>query len=203
MGSAIERVSEFFRGEISDPTRVVLVVVALALLPTLFLPVWEITLEAPQYPQGLHMTIYSNELTGDLDEINILNHYIGMAQIRPDEFVEFIFIPFFILRFVAFALLAALVGRMAVAAIGYIDFAIFGAVMMVDFQTWLAKFGQDLSKDAPMTFDPFIPNFFGTTEIGQFAVTSYPGIGGAIMLAAGFLGPVVLVYEFWRQRSQK
>lgn len=192
--------TDFFQGEISKVTRIALIVVALALVPSLFLPVWKITLNAPQYPGGLDLMIYAQELRGDLDEINILNHYIGMAEIRPDEFREFVFIPFFILRFVAFAVLATLVGRMPIAAIGYIDFALFGAVMMFDFHTWLDKFGQGLAQGAPLTIDPFTPKFFGTTEIGQFTVDSYPALGGALMIAAGMLGPVLLLYELWRRR---
>jgi hypothetical protein len=144
--------------------------------------------------------IYAQELRGDLDEVNILNHYIGMAEIRPDEFREFVFIPFFILRFIAFAVLASLVGRMPIAAIGYIDFALFGAVMMFDFQTWLTRFGQGLAQGAPLTIDPFTPRFFGTTEIGQFTVDSYPALGGWLMIAAGMLGPILLLYELWRSR---
>jgi copper chaperone NosL len=192
--------TEFFQGEISKVTRIALILVALALVPSLFLPVWKITLNAPQYPGGLDLMIYAQELRGDLDEINILNHYIGMAEIRPDEFREFVFIPFFILRFVAFAVLATLVARMAIAAIGYIDFALFGAVMMFDFQTWLTRFGQGLAQGAPLEIDPFTPKFFGRTEIGQFTVDSYPALGGVLMIAAGMLGPVLLVYELWRRR---
>jgi copper chaperone NosL len=191
---------EFFQGEISGITRIGLVLVALALVPSLILPVWKITLNAPQYPGGLDLMIYAQELRGDLDEVNILNHYIGMAEIRPDEFREFVFIPFFILRFIAFAVLASLVGRMPIAAIGYIDFALFGAVMMFDFQTWLTRFGQGLAQGAPLTIDPFTPRFFGTTEIGQFTVDSYPALGGWLMIAAGMLGPILLLYELWRSR---
>ncbi|HKY60429.1 MAG TPA: hypothetical protein VJP59_05400 [Gemmatimonadota bacterium] len=192
--------TEFFQGEISGVTRIALILVALALIPSLFLPVWKITLNAPQYPGGLNLMIYAQELRGDLDEINILNHYIGMAEIRPDEFREFVFIPFFILRFIAFAVLATLVARMPIAAIGYIDFALFGTVMMFDFQTWLTRFGQGLAQGAPLTIDPFTPKFFGTTEIGQFTVDSYPALGGALMIAAGALGPFLLAYELWRRR---
>ena len=129
-----------------------------------------------------------------------LDRVDGVAEIRPDEFREFVFIPFFILRFIAFAVLATLVARMPIAAIGYIDFALFGGVMMFDFHTWLTRFGQGLAQGAPLEIDPFTPKFFGTTEIGQFTVDSYPALGGALMIAAGTLGPILLVYELWRRR---
>ncbi len=195
--------TDFFQSELSTPTRLLLVLVALALVPAIFLPIWKISLLAPQYPQGLEMQIYATEVAGDIDEINILNHYIGMHAIESDEFKEFIFIPFFILRFLAFAVLAALVGRMPVAAIGYIDYSIFGAVMLYDFQVWLADYGTNLDPAAPLTMEPFVPKILGTTEVGNFGVTALPGLGGILMLAAGALGPGILAWEWWRWRKRR
>ena len=40
----------------------------------------------------------------------------------------------------------------------------------------------------------------GLTGWGE--VTSYPGVGGIIMIVAGVLGPVVFVYELWRRRRE-
>ena len=195
----MDRVTSFFQGDLSRTSRILLVAVALALLPSIFLPVWRIGLIAPQYPGGLSLVIYPHTVGGDLSEVNILNHYIGMAEIEPDEFPEFMFIPFFILRFLGFAVLAALVGRLAIAAIGYIDFVVFGAVMLYDFKNWLYEFGHNLSPSAPIRMEPFTPNLLGTTEVANFPVTSYPSAGATLMFVAGALGPVILFLE-WRRR---
>lgn len=197
----MDRITEFFQGGLSLPSRILLVAVAAALLPSIFLPVWNITLHAPQYPGGLDLVVYPHTVAGDLGEVNILNHYIGMREIRPDEFPEFKFIPFFILRFLGFAVLAALVARLPVAAIGYLDFVVFGAVMLYDFQHWLADYGQNLSPAAPLRMEPFTPRLLGTTEVGNFSVTSFPSTGAILMIAAGLLGPVILGLE-WRRRRR-
>ena len=59
-----------------------IVVAALLLSFTYFFPLWEITLDAPQYPEGLGLEIWINQMQGqhpgDLNKINNLNHYIGM-----------------------------------------------------------------------------------------------------------------------------
>lgn len=198
---SMDRVTSFFQSELSLTSRVLLVAVALALLPSIFLPVWEIGLRAPQYPGGLSVIIFPHTVGGDLAEVNILNHYIGMQQVHPDEFPEFMFIPFFILRFLGFAVLAALVGRLPIAAIGYLDFVVFGAVMMYDFNNWLYEYGHNLSPDAPLRMEPFTPNLIGTTQIANFTVTSYPSAGAILMFAAGALGPVILLWEWFRQRG--
>ncbi len=195
-----ERRSPFLQGELSKPSRILMLLVAVAMVPALFLPVWRMTLRAPQYPDGLKVEIYANTVSGDLREVNGLNHYIGMAEITPDEFPEFRFIPFFILRFFAFAGLAFLVARIPIAAIGYIDFVLFGIVMIADFQGWLARFGQDLDPSAPLTVEPFTPKIIGTTQVWNFGVSSYPTVATILMALAGLAGPLILYYEWRRWR---
>jgi copper chaperone NosL len=198
----VDRITAFFQGQLSWPSRVMIVAATLALLPSVVLPTWKITLRAPQYPDGLALVIYPNTVEGDLREVNILNHYIGMKEIRPDEFPEFRFIPFFILRFFALAVLGALVGRIPVAAIGWVDFVVFGGVMLYTFQYWLYRYGHELAPTAPLKVEPFTPALLGTTRIGQFSVTSVPEAGAILMAIAGLLGPAVLVYE-WRRRRRE
>ncbi len=89
---------------------------------------------------------------------------------------------------------------MAIAALGYMDFVLFGAVMLYIFQMWLRDFGTNLSPDAPIELEPFVPSFLGTTDVAQFAVTSWPSIGGWLMLIAGALGPVLAILE-WRRSA--
>ncbi|MFQ5745625.1 MAG: hypothetical protein ACE5HF_00225 [Gemmatimonadota bacterium] len=197
----MKNLTSFFQGELSPASRIAIVVATLALIPSIFLPTWTITLNAPQYPGGLDLLIYPHTVGGQLHEVNLLNHYIGMHEISPSEFPEFRFIPFFILRFFTFAVLAALVARIPIAAIGYLDFVMFGAVMLYTFQHWLSEFGTNLSPDAPLQLAPFSPRFIGTTHVAQFSVTSMPAIGGWLMGLAGLLGPLVLLYE-WRRRRR-
>src|SRR5690606_5412243 len=53
---------------------------AVLLLISIFLPYWKMTLMAPQYPGGLSVQVYVNQMTGDVAEIDGLNHYIGMRS---------------------------------------------------------------------------------------------------------------------------
>lgn len=194
--------ADLFRGELSRQSRILVIVAALLLIPAAFLPVWKITLVAPQYPNGLSLMIYPGKVTGEIQEVNVLNHYIGMKEISQDEFPEFRFIPFLILRFLALAALAALVARMEIGALGWIDFTIFGIIMLVDFQHWLYEYGHNLSPSAPITMAPFTPKFIGTTQVANFTVESWPAIGAILMGIAGALGPVAVLLE-WRKRRKE
>src|SRR4029079_19799262 len=57
---------------------------ALLLLALYIVPLWSIQLFAPQYPEGLGMSIRLTTVVGDrpndLQTINQLNHYIGMKH---------------------------------------------------------------------------------------------------------------------------
>lgn len=196
----MDRLTAYFQGQLSVPSRVMLLVAALAILPALWLPTWTIRLRAPQYPEGLEMQIHPTTVTGDVREINLLNHYIGMHEIDAEDFTEFRFIPFFILRFFGFAVLTVLIARMPLAALGWMDFALFGVVMLYLFQHWLRQYGTDLSPTAPLRIDPFTPSFIGTTRVGQFGVSSWPASGAVLMGLAGAMGPVIAAYEWWRFR---
>jgi hypothetical protein len=147
---------------------------------------------------GLEMEIYPHTVAGDLREVNILNHYIGMHAIEPGEFPEFRFVPFFILRFLGLSLLAAITARMAIAALGYLDFVVFGAVMLFTLQHWLSEFGQNLDPGAPLSLDPFSARFIGVTQVGNFSVESWPAAGAIMMGLAALLGPIVLWFEWKR-----
>jgi len=193
--------TQFFQGQLSLSGRALLLAAALAMVPSIFLPTWTIRLHAPQYPDGLEMRIYPTTVRGDVREINLLNHYIGMHQIDAAEFPEFRFIPFFILRFVGFALLTVLIARMPIAALGWMDFVLFGVVMLYTFQHWLFEYGHNLASDAPLRIAPFTPTFIGTTKVGQFSVASWPAPGAILMGIAGLLGPVIALVEWRRFRK--
>jgi copper chaperone NosL len=77
-------------------SRILILVLALSLIVLYFVPLWNITLDAPQYPEGLGMQIWLDKMTGDLDIINGLNHYIGMQLIEPDSIKELTLMPYII-----------------------------------------------------------------------------------------------------------
>src|SRR6478752_7427281 len=87
--------------------RVILILCGLALIPVLFVPLWRIDLAAPQYPEGLMLLIYPDKLSGNVDIINGLNHYIGMKTLHTDDFIEFTILPYIIIFFAAICFLVA------------------------------------------------------------------------------------------------
>ena len=65
------------KNKLSNTSRLLLFIAAIGLMIVLFTPIWRIELDAPQYPEGLSLTIHAKGLQGNVDIINGLNHYIG------------------------------------------------------------------------------------------------------------------------------
>ena len=78
-------------------SRIIIGLGSLIMILAIFVPVWSIYLIAPQYPEGLSMQIWLNKITGQVEIINGLNHYIGMKHINADMFPEFKFLTYFLL----------------------------------------------------------------------------------------------------------
>lgn len=199
----------FLPNRLSRRARFIILVAALLIIPAIFLPVWTITLVAPQYPKGIKMSIYANKLTEYNPEtgmtsnvprlINGLNHYIGMHEIRPDEFKEFRWLPSAIIAFSILALLSALVGRGYFAAVGWVIFILFAVFMIGDFYRWLYEYGHNLSPQAAIKIEPYMPPVIGWKQLANFKVISLPGTGSILMGFAAILGPIIL----WLESKQK
>ena len=153
------------------------------LLVSLFLPYWHMELQAPQYPDGLHMTAYMNSLTGDVAEIDGLNHYIGMRSLYEAAKLERTVGVFIMIAFVIMLELAAYIHtRWAVLFVAPV--VLFPVAFLVDLHLWMRHFGLNLDPNAPLSnaVKPFVPTALGKGGIGQFVTLATPGAG--LLLAA-------------------
>ena len=178
--------------------RRMIVLAALVLIPVFFLPVlpiWQMKLWAPQYREGLSLTIYTNTIKGNLESINLLNHYVGMHAIQPDEFKEFRFMPQALTAFGLFALLAFLVNRRWLGILGWLIFTGFAVYMFTDFGNWLYHYGTDLDPRAAIKLPPFVPPLIGYARLANFKVLSLPGPGTVLLGLAWLLGPAAILLE--------
>ncbi len=194
----------YIGGAFRGSERIWIVVAALVLLPVFFLPVlpvWTMRLWAPQYREGLKLEIYANTIRGDLQNINTLNHYVGMHAITPQDFKEFSYLPQLLTFFGVMALLAALVNRRWVAIVGWLAFTGFAVYMFSDYARWLYHYGHDLDPRAALKLPTFTPPLIGYAKMANFKVLSLPGPGTLLLGFAWLLGPVVFLIE--RRRDKR
>ena len=170
--------------------RALLVLAALLLAATWFQPLWDMTMFAPQYGNGLRLHIYSHALVGgnggnDINEINLLNHYIGMHPLTAESFTEFLWMPFVLGGLALLALRAAFFGTVGHLVDVLVMFAYFGAFSLYSFVHKLWVYGHELAPGAPVKVQGFTPPFFGGQQIANFEVYSYPGVGSYLLAAVG------------------
>lgn len=173
-------------------------VAALVLLPVFFfpvLPIWTMKLWAPQYREGLTLRIYTNTIRGDLQNINILNHYVGMHAITPDDFKEFRYLPQALTFFGVMALIGALVNQRWIAFLGWLAFTGFAVYMFSDYAKWLWHYGHDLDPRAALKLPTFTPPLIGMSRMANFRVLSMPGPGTLLLGLAWLLGPIAIWLE--------
>ncbi len=176
-----------------------LLVARILLLVSLFLPYWHMVLHAPQYPDNLQLTAYINHLTGDVAEIDGLNHYIGMRPLEEAAPLERSYGVYAMILFVVLLEVAAWIHtRWAVLLV--LPALLFPAVFLLDLHLWMSHFGTNLDPDAPLSssIKPFVPPILGTGVIGQFKTVASPGIGLVISAIASF---VMLLSLYFHRRA--
>ena len=174
------------------------------------LPLWQITLEAPQYPIPLGMNIHINDFSDvnphDIKNINILNHYVGMKYI-PEAIPEFKIFPAGIIITSVLGFLIGLFGNFKWFLFWFILMVSLSIAGFYDFYIWEHDYGHNLDPKAIMKFtNPdgsimgFQPPLWGSKNILNFRANSYPQ-SGAYFLAMGIILSYVAFY-LGRKQSQ-
>ena len=188
-------------------SRIMIAISALALLVLLFVPIWRIDLTAPQYPEGMTMQIHADHFSGDVEKINGLNHYIGMAHIENDMFPEFTYLPKLIMALAAFGVLAAIWGKRQGLFAGLVALTAFGLWALYDMWKWGYSYGHDLDPRAAIKVEgmAYQPPLIGHKQLLNFDAWSTPDIGGWVLFGVMALlaGVYFLELRVYRQRKQQ
>lgn len=187
------------QNRLSKISTILLLIAAGLFILSLFFPWWRMDFFAPQYPEGLDIIVYPDEVTGDIDIINNLNHYIGMKEFNTESFPELKFLKYIVYVFVVLTLIVAFTRNKLYLYILTALLAIGGAVGLIDMHFWLKEYGTNLDPNAAMYLDPFVPPIIGKNQIANFTTYSKFGLGGYI------LGVIFIIFVvcLWIDRSKK
>jgi copper chaperone NosL len=178
-------------------SRALVAVSALLMVSAYFVPLWQILMWAPQYPEGLEMDIWINTIKGDVKIISALNHYIGMKHIEVSMFPEFTYMIYIVGFIIAFGLITALSNRrfMLWSFIGLL--IITGIAALVDFYLWGYDYGHNLDPTAAIIVPgmSYQPPLIGTKQLLNFTAFSGPDIGGWIFISSALIVIGTLIFE--------
>lgn len=194
------------RKEISKQSKWLLIVSAFFLAVSIFIPIWRIELDAPQYPEGLGLKIFSYKLGGDVAIINGLNHYIGMQTLHEENFIEFTLLPYIIGFYSLLMLFTSVKGGRKLLYTTFMAFVLFGIIAMIDFWRWEYNYGHNLDPNAAIIVPgmAYQPPLIGFKQLLNFGAYSIPDIGGWLFIGAGVLCLMAVAIEAgWLKKWMK
>jgi hypothetical protein len=175
-----------------------LIAAAVLLIASILLPYWSITLHAPQYPGGLTVDAYTYKLTGDVSEVDGLNHYIGMMELGEAAKIERA-ISRFAIPVVALLAVASFFVQSRWRWLLVLPVIVYPFIFMADLFAWLYYAGHSLDPGAALSssISEFTPRILGTGVIGQFSTEATFGLGFYFAL----LAVVLVVVATYRKRA--
>lgn len=192
--------------KISNLSKTLLLLTAVLFVGSLFVPLWRIELNAPQYPEGLALQLYANKIGGDVEIINGLNHYIGMATLHTKNFFEFSILPYVFGAFALIALLLIFVNNKKAVFGFFITYIIFIILSAVDFYRWNYEYGHNLDPNAAIKVPgmAYQPPLIGYKQLLNFAAYSIPDAGGWMLTGAALCLFAILFKEYnWAKKFKK
>ncbi len=180
--------------------RLLTAIASLGLLGLFFLPLWRVQLTAPQYPEGLGMRIGIHNVWGatanDLENINGLNHYIGMHRITPEAIPELQVMPWIVGLIIVTGLVVVAAGRRRMLYAWFVGFFAIAAAGILDFWRWEYDYGHDLDLEHAIIKIPgmnYQPPLMGVKQLLNFTAVSWPDLGGWIAFVSFALAAVAVV----------
>ena len=189
---------------LKHPSRIVVAIASLLMVSAYFVPLWQILMWAPQYPEGLEMDIWINTIKGDVKVISALNHYIGMKHIEVEMFPEFEYMIYIVGFLIGFGLLTALINRRFMLWMFSLLLVATAVAALVDFWLWGYDYGHNLDPTAAINIPgmSYQPPLIGTKQLLNFTAFSGPDIGGWIFIIAGVLIMGTLGFELYTQKKR-
>ncbi|MBI4315188.1 MAG: cytochrome C [Chloroflexi bacterium] len=174
-----------------------LMLAALMLMISMFLPYWSMTMHAPQYPKGLRVDVYLNHLEGDMFEIDELNHYLGMPTLDAGGQLERS-ISFFAVVALGLLLIAGVFVHNQWAGVLALPVLGFPLAFLADMYLILYRYGHSIDPTSALggAVKPFTPPLLGEGTVGQFGTVAAFGIG--FYLAVGAVAVVLAGLWFHR-----
>jgi hypothetical protein len=191
--------------KIDSSNRTLVLIAALLMITAYFTPLWQISLWAPQYPEGLNMKIWIDRLSGDVDIINGVNHYIGMKHIGVEMFPEFTYLIYVFAFIIGFGVLAALIARRWAVYSFFAMISLLGIGVLMDMYLWGYDYGHNLDPTAAIKVPgmAYQPPLLGYKELLNFLAYSGPDTGGWIIAFSGILMLIVVSRCFLEDRKAK
>jgi copper chaperone NosL len=182
------------------PTLLMLIAAVVLFISTFF-PYWRMEMDAPQYPRGLEMTVFVNRVEGDVQEVDTLNHYIGMRPLSEAGELERSLAVIAIGSLVLLIVSAIFIHNPCALLLTW-PVLLYPAIFLADLWYWMQNFGMNLDESAPLSsiIEPFVPPLIGEGKIAQFTTYASWESGFWMSMSASVL---IALGIFFHRRAYK
>ncbi len=171
------------------------------------LPLWAVSLEAPNYPkeafpEGIPVFFHFDGYSGEVHEMNTINHYVGMDPMWVGGTIERE-IGIYALLLLSLGMVLFIAYNKKIFTYIMIVPAILPILFIADYSYWLYWFGHNLHDWGAFKIKPFMPTVFGDGKIAQFTTHSYPTIGFYLLLLIAFFSLLAILARNKAMRESK
>ncbi len=150
-------------------------------------PIWSVSLEAPNYPkeafpEGIPVFFHFDGFSGEVHEMNTINHYIGMDPMERGGPYERVLAPY-ALVFTALLMFLFIVYDGKIFSLFMAIPAALPVIFIALYSYWLYWFGHNMHDYGAFKIKPFMPTVFGDGKVAQFVTHSYATTGFWLLVA--------------------
>jgi hypothetical protein len=151
------------------------------------MPIWYVALEAPNYPkeafpEGIPVYYHFDGFSGDVHEMNTINHYIGMDPMERGAPYLRLIAPY-VLIFLALLMVYYMLYDSKILDLLMLIPVSLPVIFLGFYSYWLYWFGHHMHEWGAFKIKPFTPTVFGDGKVAQFTTHSYPTTGFWLLLA--------------------
>ncbi len=170
-------------------------------------PIWYVALEAPNYPKeafpnGIPVYYHFDGFSGDVHEMNTINHFIGMDPMERGAPYLRAIAPYALVALALLMVLYILYDSKILDLLMLIP--VFLPVIFIGFYSyWLYWFGHHMHDWGAFKIKPFTPTVFGDGKVAQFTTHSYPTTGFWLLLAISLFSLLAIISKRKARKLQE
>lgn len=170
------------------------------------IPLWRVSLEAPNYPKdafpdGIPVYFHFDGYSGDVHEMNTINHYIGMYPMEHGGQLERKIVPYFFLL-ITLMMIGFLYWNHKLSWVLMAIPVLLPVGFLIDYAGWLYWYGHNMQDWGAFTIKPFMPTVFGDGKVAQFTTHSYPSTGFYIIVLTSVLSILAIFSKIKELKTQ-
>jgi hypothetical protein len=161
------------------------------------MPIWYVALEAPNYPkesfpEGIPVYYHFDGFSGDVFEMETINHFIGMDPMKRGAPYLRAAAPYALVFVALLFILYMLYDAKILDYLMLIPVAL-PVIFLGFYAYWLYWFGHHMHDWGAFKIKPFMPTVFGDGKVAQFTTHSYPTTGFWLLIAISILSLLAIV----------